>query len=134
MWSWVLSAIGVAGLYLVSRGYWWAWGINIAAQVLWIVYAVVTRQWGFIVASVAYGVVFALNLRNAMSFTPDNRDGTRNCVRCGESFFPERLLGSSKSDPRDKVCPECKTPCEINGHTMGADKRCVHCEQPCDDA
>lgn len=64
-WSWVLTAVGVTGLFLVSRGYAWAWLVNIAAQALWIVYAVVTAQYGFIVASIAYAVVFTLNYQRA---------------------------------------------------------------------
>ena len=75
MWSWLLTATGVTGLYLVSRGMVWAWLINIAAQGLWIVYALATQQHGFIVASVAYGFVFSLNYRRARaaSLREENR-------------------------------------------------------------
>ena len=63
LWSWVLSAIGVTGLLLVGRRHWWAWGITALNEVLWIVYAVVTRQFGFIFGALAYISVHAHNAR-----------------------------------------------------------------------
>jgi hypothetical protein len=65
MWSWTLTAIGVGGLYLVSTGWTRAWLINIAAQAMWVAYAITTQQYGFIVAAVAYGWVFYRNYRRA---------------------------------------------------------------------
>ena len=41
-WSYILTAIGVFGL--------------------WLAYAVATQQWGFIVSAFAYGWVYALNI------------------------------------------------------------------------
>ena len=61
MWSWLPTAIGVTGLWLV-RNHGWAWGINLASQAVWIAYAVATEQYGFIVASLAYSAVFGKNL------------------------------------------------------------------------
>lgn len=63
MWSWVLAAVGVTGLYLAGRRIWWAWLIGLAAQVLWIAYAIATAQYGFLVSATAYGAVY---LRNAV--------------------------------------------------------------------
>jgi hypothetical protein len=34
MWSWVLTAVGVTGLYLAGRKVWWAWFVGLGAQVL----------------------------------------------------------------------------------------------------
>lgn len=60
-WSLVLAAVGVFGLYLAGRKVWWAWFVGTAAQGLWIVYAVVTEQYGFIISALAYGWVYSLN-------------------------------------------------------------------------
>jgi CHASE2 domain-containing sensor protein len=55
-WSWILGAVGVTGLVLVYRypkrliGP----GIGIAIQALWITYAIVTRQWGFVPLALCY--------------------------------------------------------------------------------
>ena len=60
-WSWLLTAVGVFGLYMAGRKVWWAWLIGLGAQVLWLAYAVSTRQYGFIVSAVAYGWVYGKN-------------------------------------------------------------------------
>ena len=62
-WSWILTGVGVLGLYLAGRKFWWAWLIGLGAQVLWIAYAIATHQYGFIVSAVAYGWVYAKNAR-----------------------------------------------------------------------
>lgn len=61
--SWVIAAIGVTGMFFAGRRYWWGWGINLANEALWIVYAVRTGQYGFIAMAVAYGTVYVRNLR-----------------------------------------------------------------------
>lgn len=60
-WSWLLTGVGVTGLYFAGRKRALGWGIGIAAQVLWFTYAVATTQWGFIVSCLAYGAVYARN-------------------------------------------------------------------------
>jgi len=65
-WSWALMAVGVTGLFLAGRGGWLGWAIGIFAQLLWFAYALVTKQYGFIVSAVAYGTVNVINLRKAI--------------------------------------------------------------------
>lgn len=60
-WSWVLTAVGVAGLYVARRGVWWSWLIGLAAQGLWVAYALATGQPGFLLSALAYGTVYAGN-------------------------------------------------------------------------
>jgi hypothetical protein len=69
-WSWILTFAGVTGFVLAGKKIWWCWYINIACQALWVTYAVVTEQWGFIVASVVYTVVFT---KNAIAWTKEHR-------------------------------------------------------------
>lgn len=57
-WSWVLAAIGVTGTFFVGRKVIWAWLLLLFNECLWIIYAVTTKQYGFIVAALAYGVVY----------------------------------------------------------------------------
>jgi hypothetical protein len=61
-WSWALTVVGIAGLYLAGSGRRAGWAIGLAAQGLWIAYAIATRQWGFIASALAYGAVHARNL------------------------------------------------------------------------
>lgn len=62
-WSWLLTAVGVTGLYFAGRKKAVGWAIGIGAQVLWFSYAVATEQWGFIVSCFAYGWVYVKNFR-----------------------------------------------------------------------
>ena len=80
LWSWALALVGATGLYVVGRtNAWYAWLINLAAQVLWVVYALVTRQTGFIFSALLYGGVYAANAytwyrrRNDLRVDPHGR-------------------------------------------------------------
>jgi hypothetical protein len=60
-WSFLLTAIGVAGIYISGKKNYWGWGVGLFAQVLWFSYAIVTQQWGFIISAFAYGYVYWKN-------------------------------------------------------------------------
>jgi len=60
-WSWLLTAVGVFGLWLGGRRNYWGWFVGLMAQVLWMSYAVVTSQYGFMVSALAYGWVYGNN-------------------------------------------------------------------------
>lgn len=62
-WSYLLTVVGVFGLWLAGRQDWRGWAVGLAAQLLWIAYATATRQWGFYVSALAYGWVYFRNLR-----------------------------------------------------------------------
>jgi hypothetical protein len=64
VWSLILAAIGIFGIYLAGRKSKWGWAVGLGAQVLWIIYAVVTHQYGFIISAVAYGLIYGKNLRD----------------------------------------------------------------------
>ena len=61
VWSFVLSAIGVLGIYLAGSKNIYGWVLGFSAQVLWIVFAVTTEQYGFILSALAYGWVYGRN-------------------------------------------------------------------------
>ena len=61
-WSYILTAIGVFGLWLAGRKDWRGWLVGLSAQGVWLAYAVATQQWGFILSAFAYGWVYALNI------------------------------------------------------------------------
>ena len=58
IWSWVLAAIGVSGIFFVGQKTIWGWLVLLANEVLWTVYAVVTQQYGFIFSAIAYATVY----------------------------------------------------------------------------
>jgi len=61
VWSIVLAAIGIVGIYLAGNKSLWGWAVSFGAQILWLVFAVVTGQYGFILSSVVYGWVYGRN-------------------------------------------------------------------------
>lgn len=74
IWSWVLSAVGLAGFFLAGKKVWWAWYVNIANQMLWLIYSIVTEQYGFLVATFAYTFVFT---KNAIRWTREHREESK---------------------------------------------------------
>lgn len=61
--DWALAIIGITGLALAgqkrTRGY--GWMVGIAVQVLWVVYALTTDQYGFLLSAFLYGAVNTVN-------------------------------------------------------------------------
>ncbi|QBZ71910.1 PnuC-like nicotinamide riboside transporter [Streptomyces phage Kradal] len=62
-WSWILTAVGVFGLWLAGRRNPLGWAVGLGAQGLWIAYALTSSQYGFLVSAGAYGWVYTVNLR-----------------------------------------------------------------------
>lgn len=65
IWSYVLAAVGITGLLIAARRPKIGWWFNIAAQMLWISYAIATRQWGFLGSSAGYTFAYIRLLRAA---------------------------------------------------------------------
>lgn len=60
-WSWILTAAGIAGLLLAGSKRKVGWLLGFCIQPVWLVFAIVTEQYGFILSAVAYGSVYARN-------------------------------------------------------------------------
>ena len=58
LWSWVLAAIGVTGIFFVGKKVIWAWLVLLVNECIWIAYAIATEQYGFIVMATAYAIVY----------------------------------------------------------------------------
>ena len=61
-WSWVLSCIGGFGIYLAGKKDWRGWAVGIISEVLWLAYAIITRQYGFVFGSILYSTILVNNL------------------------------------------------------------------------
>ena len=68
MWSYLLTAVGATTLLLAGKKIWWSWYLGLSGQVLWLTYAIVTKQYGFILSAFIYGSVY---FKNARSWTID---------------------------------------------------------------
>ena len=60
-WSISLALIGLIGMHIAGKKSQWGWFIGLAAQVLWIIFATVTAQYGFYLSALGYGYVYANN-------------------------------------------------------------------------
>lgn len=60
-WSYILTAGGILGIYLAGKKNMYGWALGLFMQVLWVIYAVQTKQYGFILSAIAYGIVYGMN-------------------------------------------------------------------------
>lgn len=115
-WSWVLTTIGITGYILIGRKVWWAWYVNIGVQVLWIIYAIQTKQYGFIVSAVMYAIVFATNARK---WTNDRESKAASDLQIsniiGVRYWCDRSARFHVSVGID-LCPGCNNPLESEHH------------------
>lgn len=91
-WSVVLAVIGVLGLYLTTRKMAAGYAVGVGVQVLWITYAVVTAQYGFIFSALAFGAVNALG------------------------FYKWTTEGKKRKRPRPKKVPYAALPPNVFNH------------------
>lgn len=70
VWSWILTAVGLTGFWFVGKKIWWSWYINLACQALWFTYAIISQQYGFIVAALFYSIIFG---KNAIAWTKEHK-------------------------------------------------------------
>lgn len=65
VWPWVLSIVSVTGVHLAVRRPRLGWSVSLCGEGLWLVYTVVTGQWGFLLAVGVYTVAWIRHLRQA---------------------------------------------------------------------
>lgn len=62
--QYALSAFGITGLILAGRRNAWGWLISLCSQAAWATYIIATGQWGLLIGTCAYAVVYAQNFRS----------------------------------------------------------------------
>lgn len=62
-WSYILAAIGVTGIFFVGKKTLWGWLVLCVNEVIWIMYALATKQYGFIIMALAYVSVYIKSYR-----------------------------------------------------------------------
>lgn len=58
---WLLSATGVLGMILAGRRLAIGWAVAFLSEILWLVYALQTAQYGFVIGVIAYTAAFGQN-------------------------------------------------------------------------
>lgn len=72
-WSIALTTAAVCNAWLLGNRWTPAWLLSLASQGVWLIYAVVSEQWGFAVSAVVFGV---LNVRNYRKWRQLDREET----------------------------------------------------------
>ena len=62
VWSWSLSIIGVIGIYLTGRKKWQGFLVGVVNELLWVIYSMETKQYGFILGSTIYISIYLFNI------------------------------------------------------------------------
>lgn len=91
MWSWLLTSLGLLAMWLVPKRPALGWSVGLLSEAVWMAYAVVTHQTGFIIGAVAYGCVYGRNLRKAL------RENSRFCLLFRQRFGIIRISGPKPS-------------------------------------
>jgi hypothetical protein len=65
---WLLSAFGITGFIFVQNGQKvFGWGICLTGQIAWTIYAISTKQWGFLASVPLYATVYTRGIRKAIT-------------------------------------------------------------------
>jgi len=76
LWSFVLEGVGLLGVFIAGRKHWQGWAILLFNVGLWTTYGIQSRQYGFVVASLAYAVVYT---RNLLKWRRDKNEDIERC-------------------------------------------------------
>lgn len=74
--SWIVTILGLVGFWLAGKKVWWCWYVNIANQLAWVIFALITDYYAFLLGTAFYFVVFS---RNAWLWTTEHFE-TKNKV------------------------------------------------------
>jgi hypothetical protein len=72
-WSWGLTIIGLSSCFLIGSRRKEGWLLATFVNIPWVVYAIISRQWGFIVSATVY--IF-LDLRNFVNWSKSSPRST----------------------------------------------------------
>lgn len=74
LFSWILAAVGIIGVYIAGKKNRWGWAIGGLYQILWILYAYFTKQYPFIIVCVVYLVIYVKNFFEWTETNPAESD------------------------------------------------------------
>ncbi len=69
-WSYILAIVGITGIFFVGKKTAWGWLVLFANECLWITYALLSKQYGFILMAIAYMFIYIKSYREWISESP----------------------------------------------------------------
>jgi hypothetical protein len=71
LWSYTLAGLGVVSLYLTGKKLKSGWVVGLANSALWIVYGLVTEQYGFIISAFVF---IGVQYKNYLAWAKEERE------------------------------------------------------------
>lgn len=110
--SWCLAPFGLLGMYVVGLKKRWGWVVSMVTQSLWATYAIGTGQYGFLIGTVSYFVVY---LKNWLGWRAPDTAGPP-CTHCPHPLSEHDREGctvtiAQTEDPDfgpTQTCPCCE--------------------------
>ncbi|WNT45143.1 membrane protein [Gordonia phage OlgasClover] len=99
-WSWLLTSVGMTGIFLTTQKKIAGFAIGLGAQCLWIVYATTTSQYGFIFSAFGYGTI------NAIGLWKWNRDSKKEALMGDPPPIPEGVTLFTLLPDKDQYFPQ----------------------------
>lgn len=87
--AWLVTIIGLVGFWLAGNKVWWAWYVNVANQVLWVIFALVSGYYAFLLGASFYTFVF---VKNAIQWTREHLEKKRASIYYHNPKFDPSLL------------------------------------------
>lgn len=100
-WSWALTLVGVACFFLAGKKVWWAWYVGLGGQLLWLAYALISGQLGFLVGVFLYTFVYS---KNAWEWTREHFYPLPDSYRT-RAFPPGTHIDSLEYNCSHETCP-----------------------------
>jgi uncharacterized YccA/Bax inhibitor family protein len=75
-WAWILTGLQVVALWAAGRRQWWAWLLGAGVQPVWIIYAILTGQLGFVPGCLVSAAVQVYNFLRAGAASSDHGRAT----------------------------------------------------------
>ena len=75
-WAWILTGLQVVALWAAGRRQWWAWLLGASVQPVWITYAILTGQLGFVPGCLISAAVQVHNFLRAGVFSSEHGQAT----------------------------------------------------------
>ena len=109
--SWIVTILGLLGFWLAGKKLWWSWYINIANQVMWVIFAIITDYYAFLVGTAFYLAVFS---RNAYLWTSEHFETRGKVVASGidrlvTDYEQQRVMQSKPARDNLYACGNIST-------------------------
>lgn len=75
-WSIFLTIVAISCTAAIIYKKWWGFGLGLFQQVLWVVYAIITKQYGFLASAIVFTILNFVGLRKWKA----ERDGDLSTV------------------------------------------------------